>query len=394
MQGAEGEERGKSGAETPAAGLRDEGDIVHEVHVALAEHPVHLTHRAPSADVAGLHGLEASVVCVVLDGGVEDLEALRDLAERLGRGAGGFGGEGGQTGDQQADPDRVRGRGHPQKVSLSSGSDSRKPAARLAGTMFYRLLLLFALLAPVPVHAESFERDRSQHFLLLHDLDFERRTGRQGSGHFERGVLESLEGSYRRLDTLLGIAPRRRIDVIVHDRERFDRDFAGRFRFPSAGFFADRIHIRGSSALDAGLESVLAHELVHAALFQQAPSLRLPAWMNEGIAMWFEARRIGKTRLSQAEQGHLVAAAREGRWLGLGALSTPSFSHFGSAQARLAYLQAYALVDHLGSRRGERVLRDWVRRSLRSGDPQRSLERASGLSLEALEASLRRSLGI
>ncbi len=261
-----------------------------------------------------------------------------------------------------------------------------------------RLVLAFGIVAAVVGGAaesrgDDFERGRSTHFLLLHDLEFENRTGRRGSGHFERGVLDSLETSYRALDASLGLAPRRRIDVVVHDPARFDLEYARHFRFPSAGFFADRIHIRGTPRIDLALEAVLAHELVHAALDQEAPSLALPAWMNEGIATWFEARRVGKTRMAPTERSTLSSRAANGAWLPWSVLAAPTFSGLDVYRARQAYLQSYALVDHLVVRRGERALRDWVRRTLRTGDPTRSLERASGLDPVELEESLLRSLG-
>lgn len=240
----------------------------------------------------------------------------------------------------------------------------------------------------------AFERERSTHFLLLYDVEFEGRTGRDGSARFERAVLQSLEASYRGLDDLLGVSPRRRIDVVVHDRRRFDRDLAWRFRFPSAGFYAERIHVRGGGRVDSRLEAVLAHELVHAAFDQAAPSLQLPGWFNEGIARWFEARRHGKRGFSVYERSALIGAGRHGAWLDLEALSTPSFARFDQSHAARAYLQSYGMVEHLVERRGERALREWIRRSLRSGDTSSALHRAAGLEPAELERSLRASLGL
>lgn len=261
-----------------------------------------------------------------------------------------------------------------------------------------RVLVLVALawLFPSAALAErgAFERERSTHFLLLYDVEFESRTGRGGSARFERAVLQSLEASHRALDDLLGVAPRRRIDVVVHDPARFDRDLAWRFRFPSAGFYGERIHVRGGAQLDAGLEAVLAHELVHATFDQVAPSLRLPGWFNEGIAMWFEGQRLGKRGLGAHERRVLIDAGRHGVWLDLDALSTPSFARFDTSNATRAYLQSYAMVEHLVERRGERALRDWVRRSLRSGDTSRALRRAADLAPAELDRSLRTSLGL
>ncbi len=262
----------------------------------------------------------------------------------------------------------------------------------MRGALVSALVLAAAL--PLAFRAGAgYERERSTHFLLLHDVEFETRTGRGGSGRFERGVLQSLEESHRALDALLAIAPRRRVDVVVHDPGRFDRDLAWRFRFPSAGFYGERIHVRGSHEVDAGLEAVLAHELVHAAVDEQAPSRVVPGWVNEGLAMWFEARRAGKRRLSPGERSALYEAAARGGWIGLDRLSTPSFAAFGRGEAHRAYLQSYALIAHLVERRGERALRDFVRRVLRTGDPGSALRRAARMEPAELDRSLRQSLG-
>ncbi len=253
------------------------------------------------------------------------------------------------------------------------------------------IFALAAALAAAPAAAD-FERERSTHFLLLYDVEFDTRTGRGGSGRFERGVLQSLEASHRTLDALLGIAPRRRVDVVVHDPGRFDRDFAWRFRFPSAGFYGERIHIRGSATVSAALETVLAHELVHAAVDERAPSLVVPGWVNEGLATWFEARRAGKGRMSPSERNALAEVDARGGWIAIERLATPSFAAFGPGEASRAYLQSYALIEHLVERRGERALRDFVRRVLRTGDARTALRRAGRMEPAELDRSLRESL--
>lgn len=250
---------------------------------------------------------------------------------------------------------------------------------------------LVAVLVAAPARAD-FERERSTHFLLLYDVEFDTRTGRAGSGRFERGVLQSLEASHRALDALLGIAPRRRVDVVVHDPGRFDRELAWRFRFPSAGFYGERIHVRGSATLSAALETVLAHELVHAAVDERAPSRVVPGWVNEGLATWFEARRAGKRRMSPQERRSLAEADARGGWIALDRLATPSFASFGPGEAYGAYLQSYALIEHLVERRGERALREFVRRVLRTGDPTTALRRSVRMDPAELDRSLRDSL--
>jgi hypothetical protein len=240
----------------------------------------------------------------------------------------------------------------------------------------------------------EFDQRSSTHFVLRQDVDIDRRTGPQGTTDFERRILAILEQAYDLVDDTLGLRPRRRIEVVVYDPAVFDAEFNGVFRFPAAGFYHGVIRVRGDSAVTRELERVLHHELVHAALDEAAPSHPPPAWLNEGLAEWVEARAVGKRRLNPAEQATLAQAGRANALLPLTALSSPSLSHLGPDAAGLAYLQSYALVDHLVDVRGERVLRQVVRRWIRTGDVDRTLEGSAGMDVAELERSFEASLGI
>src|SRR2546423_1267924 len=158
------------------------------------------------------------------------------------------------------------------------------------------VFLACALGAAPPIAARTrgadgeFEQRRSSHFVLHEDVAFDDANGLHGSRHFEQQVLAELERAYDALGEWLALRPQHRIDVLVYDPARFDADFAGRFRFPAAGFYQGVIRVRGDTQLTAPLSRVLHHELVHAALDAAAPTLWLPGWVNEGVAEWFEAR--------------------------------------------------------------------------------------------------------
>lgn len=208
---------------------------------------------------------------------------------------------------------------------------------------------------------------RSSHFVLLQDVDIDERGGFHGSVRFERSVLEILERAYDALDELLGMRPPRPIYVLVYDPAIFDASFAGFFRFPAAGFYQGVIRVRGETEVSLDLQRVLHHELVHAALADLVPRTIFPGWFNEGLAEWFEARALGKRRLSAAEWAALKEVARTGPLLSFFELSSPSFVGSAPEAARLAYLQSYAMIDHLARAQGERRLRDFVREVVRSG---------------------------
>jgi len=224
--------------------------------------------------------------------------------------------------------------------------------------------------------------------VLLQDVDIDDTGGFHGSRRFEHGLLQVLEGAYESLETHLGLSPPRKIRVVVYDPVVFDETFSGLFRFSAAGFYADVIRIRGATVIHEGLVRVLHHELVHAALHVAKPSLAVPAWLNEGLAEWFEARTLGKRHLSPAERSQLERAARQGALFEYDQLATRSFGYLASQSAQLAYLQSYALIEYLVRRHGERKLSDLVDALIRTGDPNLSLQRVYRANLHTLQGRL------
>jgi len=251
-----------------------------------------------------------------------------------------------------------------------------------------------ALLVAAPAAAAGgrgadgdFEERSSSHFVLHQDVDIDESGGFHGSRRFEQNVLAALEGAYDSLDRLLGLRLPRKIAVVVYDPEAFDASFRGLFRFPAAGFYHGVIRVRGDVQVTYALQRVLHHELVHAALDAAAPSYVFPGWLNEGLAEWFEARALGQRGLGGREWGALRSAAAHGSLIPYAALSAPAFGHLGTERAALAYLQSYALIDHLARRHGERTLQELVDALVRSRDAERALRRVYRSDLAGLEAA-------
>ena len=239
----------------------------------------------------------------------------------------------------------------------------------------------------------EFSKRSSSHFELWQDVAIDQTGGFHGSRRVEQQVLEELERAYERLDDHLGLRPSRRIRVLVYDAGVFERQFAGRFRFGVAGFYNGVIYIRGTTSLTPYLKKVLHHELVHAALDEAAPSLVYPAWLNEGLAEWFEWRAFGKRHLSGREWAKLVHARRNGGLLSLASLSAPSLGGLGPGVASLAYLQSYGLIDYLSRSYGERSLRDLCSAVVRTRNLERALQRVYRLDAAELEAAFAAELG-
>lgn len=252
-------------------------------------------------------------------------------------------------------------------------------------------LLLLALLLAVPAAARDrgadgrFDTRTSAHFVLYQDVDIDQSGGFHGSRRFEQQLLDTLEGAYDSMDKLLGLRPQRKLDVVVYDPGIFDQQFAGLFRFQAAGFYAGVIRIRGTTELTVPLRRVLHHELVHAALDAAAPSMVFPAWINEGGAEWFEARALGKRGLNPREWAALKQWHQAGHLYSLSQLSVPSFSRMNGGQAQVAYVQAYATIDHLVRNHGERKLARFYDELIRTRNIDRALDRVYRLDTRKLE---------
>lgn len=256
------------------------------------------------------------------------------------------------------------------------------------------LALATAWIAPGAARAAGadgrFDERTSNHFLLREDVAIDQRTGPRGANRFQREVIAVLEAGYDQLDDALGLRPRRRIEVEIYDPAIFDARFAAFFPFPAAGFYGGIIRVRGDVEVTPPLAKTLHHELLHAALDAAAPSLAVPAWLNEGLAEWFAAHVAGRPALGPGARAALADAAARGVLLPLAAISQPSLVALAPGEAPLAYLQATALVDTIARRSGDRALRKLLASYLRSGDLDRALERTISLDTRGLEAAARR----
>ena len=266
---------------------------------------------------------------------------------------------------------------------------------RLARVVPVAALLLAASVAGAADRGADgdFARRDSFHFTLYQDVDIDETGGFNGSRRFELRLLDTLEAAFDRLDQILSLRPRKKLVVYVWDPELFDREYAGLFKFPAAGFYGGVIHVRGGTQLTPRLVSVLHHELVHAAFDAESPNYRIPAWLNEGIADWFAARALGKRGLDAREAGALQQLVARGGLFALAELGGPSFAGLGPEAARIAYLQSYAFVDHLARSRGEQDLVRFWSAVVRSRNLDRAARRAFRSDLGKLEAEFRSAYG-
>jgi hypothetical protein len=146
--------------------------------------------------------------------------------------------------------------------------------------------------------------------------------------------------------------------------------------------------VRGGQSFDERLVSTLHHEYVHAALESAAPRDVWPAWLNEGLAEYFERLALGQQHLLAAEDARLRAAVATGTWIPLEDLCGPTLAGLAQQPAELAYLESYAAVEMIFRRAGPDRVRDLVREMARTHALDRALDGSLRVSLAGLEAQL------
>jgi len=255
-------------------------------------------------------------------------------------------------------------------------------------TPAFALALTFLLCVPAVAGESGWNERSSSHFQLFEALGFARYSGPSGSREFERGVLATLESAHERVRDLLHLEPRSRVKVYVYEPSVFDAEYASRFGFRAAGFWDGAIHVRGSQTLDARLISTLHHEYLHSALDSLAPRDLWPAWLNEGLAVYFERLALGRSQLDGTEDARLRAAVASGQWIPLMDLCGPTLAGLSQAPAELAYLESYAALEMMFRISGKDRVRTLVTELARTRMLDRALQSAFHATLAGIDAQL------
>jgi tetratricopeptide (TPR) repeat protein len=190
-----------------------------------------------------------------------------------------------------------------------------------------------------------------------------------------------LGAAFWRIGKAIGAYPSNAITVVLYTDQQF-RDITGAPEWAAGGFDGQiRLPVRGAAQNPGEFDRVLTHELTHAMLRSVAPR-NLPAWLNEGLAMYFEGHdaALGERRL---------AAAR--LFVPLAALQS-SFTRLTALQAAIAYeesaMAARALVDRVGTGGVGLLLQD-----LEAGQVVEQAVQRFGFTLSEFEAALARRVG-
>ena len=196
----------------------------------------------------------------------------------------------------------------------------------------------------------EFWTDETAHFLLSYDGS---RTELLKTGYLE--VMRLLEEVHDELGLALNHYPVRhgdpKIRVVLYRRDQFSAItgvghwaggvYDGVVRIPLGDFSRER----------RALERALRHELVHA-FVRSLAGTEVPAWLNEGVAQWYEGQPGDRALAIQDARARLAGSALEP----LAALGGSFALWTDEERIARAYAQSLALIDHISRWYGDHVV--------------------------------------
>ena len=175
--------------------------------------------------------------------------------------------------------------------------------------------------------------------------------------------------------------PSNAINVIFYTEKQF-HDITGAPEWAGAGFDGQiRMPVAGATQNLREFDRILTHELTHAMLASIAPR-NVPAWLNEGLAMYFEGNNAAASEKRLAAARAFVPLAHLER----------GFTGLNAEQADLAYemsaVAASALIARIGAANLGFLLQD-----LDGGHTIETAVRRFGVTFADFEAQLARRVG-
>ena len=146
-----------------------------------------------------------------------------------------------------------------------------------------------------------------------------------------------------------------------------------------------RVCLDPAGGVTPQLEGVLAHELAHA-LIRRAARDRAPGWLHEGLAQWFEGKRLVRAEVRDVFRGR--------RPQPLSRMEGNLARKVGRAEARANYGEALGLIEYLVARRGEGALKCLVRAFGGGVAAEEALASEASLTPEQLVSGWKSWIGI
>ena len=221
------------------------------------------------------------------------------------------------------------------------------------------------------------ELRRGDLVVLWHDLPVRR----------VEGVAEEIEIRLKAVKDVLGLETVPPMKAVILNSSREARRV-----FPVISEAATRGHLYGGFAFRdfdlfvlAGLSvDGMVHEMTHLLVGEavDSPLARVPAWLNEGLAMYFESD-------SQRQETTAARAARDGSLFKLRSMNTVPGR---PEDVRLFYAQSRSVVQYMIDEYGAERMKALLR-VINTGTPiEKAVKEVYGISLEDLEGQWRAGL--
>ncbi|MBL8957677.1 MAG: hypothetical protein JNK82_43280 [Myxococcaceae bacterium] len=165
---------------------------------------------------------------------------------------------------------------------------------------------------------------------------------------YEGRVQAALEEARTASNRLLGTSRQKPTDVILYSKSEFTMHHGAQAARSVAGFYSENaIRMNDTAEINPRNQTVLVHEYVHAVLDEVAhfKAMRVPIWLNEGLATWVEWRYDGSDGPPPAVQNELRGAATHGALPSLRQMAGRALISMGNP--RLAYDTSGAAVHLL-----------------------------------------------
>lgn len=268
-------------------------------------------------------------------------------------------------------------------------------AYRLQGWIYYRMEEMDR--ARTAWKRALAERPDSQVEALLERLEQETQAaegyGQRASGRFvlryseeqmrtprlESSILRALDSMYDEMASAFNLLPRQPIVVLLYSNETF-HELTGMPPWVHGVYDGKiRLPVQGLVSLDARLEQVLRHELVHAFVFYKSRG-RAPRWLQEGLAQWYAGQRPWVSR----ETFRPLFEPRDGA-----ALARIEAAFRGAAgQVMGAYMASWWVVATLEQQYGSADMESFLEALARGESVSQALRSAFRLTHEDLERSV------
>jgi len=226
-------------------------------------------------------------------------------------------------------------------------------------------------------------------------VTFEQTGDASQIGEFKKNILPEVKNILSDLTRDLGDMPSNsNVKIFFYSPETYHAKFPRTIATRIPAFYSrEGIQARADNDVDYSLKTTLRHELTH--LIVDTHYGRVPAWMNEGLAVYEERLISVDPAPHNIDYNTLVIAKQDGKYLSLETLDSQSYfgRDHGTVASGLAYTIAYVAVYELKQKSGMDTIRSYLKSVGAGKNPRAQFESAFGMSYAAFNDFLLKTSG-